>query len=294
MRRGYTLVEILVVIVIIAILVAILLPVLSRARGKAYEATCLSNQQQAVKDVLMQVQDNKESFPGALGVEEEQTWRGGMEARLLRCPASNNDGSVKSPCIGFNMYLYGQGYGDVEKPSSAIMTADARFNLLRDKNDVEPKRHGTGYIAGFVDGHAKLIDPATQSVIYGPGEEGNTYYSLCAVNVAVSFTAADAATGKSTGAVEGENLLITNDSGGDLTVKVTVSGGTTPPTKGFNPAKDNLTIHKGMGKGFLLYCYTDDSGEKVDTVFTFGEGSNVVTITVPKPRLPESETPPTP
>lgn len=44
MRRGFTMVEILVVIVIICILVAILLPVLSRARQKAYEATCLSNQ----------------------------------------------------------------------------------------------------------------------------------------------------------------------------------------------------------------------------------------------------------
>ncbi|NLO07304.1 MAG: DUF1559 domain-containing protein [candidate division WS1 bacterium] len=62
-RRGFTLIELLVVIAIIAILAAILFPVFARAREKARQSSCLSNQKQIMLAILAYVQDYDERFP---------------------------------------------------------------------------------------------------------------------------------------------------------------------------------------------------------------------------------------
>ncbi len=59
-RRGFTLIELLVVIAIIAILAAILFPVFARAREKARQASCLSNEKQLCLAVLQYAQDYDE------------------------------------------------------------------------------------------------------------------------------------------------------------------------------------------------------------------------------------------
>src|SRR5438046_2864105 len=62
-RRGFTLVELLVVIGIIAVLVSILLPAMQKAREQAYRVACGSNLHQAYLGLLMYAKDNGNWLP---------------------------------------------------------------------------------------------------------------------------------------------------------------------------------------------------------------------------------------
>jgi len=62
-RKGFTLVELLVVVAIIVILAGILYPVFAATRRAAYNASCLSNLKQIGLAVNMYVQDYDEMFP---------------------------------------------------------------------------------------------------------------------------------------------------------------------------------------------------------------------------------------
>jgi prepilin-type N-terminal cleavage/methylation domain-containing protein/prepilin-type processing-associated H-X9-DG protein len=64
LRRAFTLIELLVVIAIIAILAALLLPALQRAKQKALQATCLSNQKQLVLSLQMYAHDYNDAIVG--------------------------------------------------------------------------------------------------------------------------------------------------------------------------------------------------------------------------------------
>ena len=61
-RFGFTLIELLVVIAIIAILAAILFPVFSKAREKARQASCQSNEKQIALGILQYTQDYDETM----------------------------------------------------------------------------------------------------------------------------------------------------------------------------------------------------------------------------------------
>lgn len=71
-RKGFTLIELLVVIAIIAILAAILFPVFAKAREKARQTSCISNEKQIMLGMKMYVQDYDELFPAQPGDSNSQ------------------------------------------------------------------------------------------------------------------------------------------------------------------------------------------------------------------------------
>jgi prepilin-type N-terminal cleavage/methylation domain-containing protein/prepilin-type processing-associated H-X9-DG protein len=62
-RRGFTLIELLVVIAIIAILAGLLFPVFAKARERARQTACLSNQRQLMLALTMYAMDNDSKLP---------------------------------------------------------------------------------------------------------------------------------------------------------------------------------------------------------------------------------------
>lgn len=73
-KQGFTLIELLVVIAIIAILAAILFPVFARAREKAREITCISNEKQLGLGFMQYFQDYDDSPPFFRAMSSGADW----------------------------------------------------------------------------------------------------------------------------------------------------------------------------------------------------------------------------
>ena len=149
---GFTLVELMVVIAILAILMYILSPMLSKAREKARQATCLSNQRQIVMAITMEVKGANDRFPAS-----GEVWSViKLKSDILICPTSDE----RENSYGYNAALSDLPMAAITSPTSTIVTGDARHGLpgnIVNTPDEYDRRHNKDFIAGFVDGHVKLI-----------------------------------------------------------------------------------------------------------------------------------------
>ncbi|MEO7715978.1 MAG: DUF1559 domain-containing protein [Capsulimonas sp.] len=99
--KGFTLIELLVVIAIIAILAAILFPVFAKAREKARQISCASNEKQIGLALLQYAQDYDETYPDRSPDDATKTsWRTCITAyvksvKVFSCP-SNPDTNIIS------------------------------------------------------------------------------------------------------------------------------------------------------------------------------------------------------
>jgi len=73
-RKGFTLVELLIVIAIISILLAVGFPIFSRLREKAKQTSCMSNMRQVGMQLIMYLNDKNERFPPYIVGQSSPTW----------------------------------------------------------------------------------------------------------------------------------------------------------------------------------------------------------------------------
>ena len=152
-QKGFTLIELLVVIAIIAILAAILFPVFARAREKARQTTCTSNQRQIAASIQIYCQDHEEMLPGTANVWSNIK----VDPGVLVCPTK---GKSTVNGYGYNyFYLDSLSIGAVSDPSSAVLTidCDSSNNIAKIVSTDVSFRHSNKAIASFLDGHVQTV-----------------------------------------------------------------------------------------------------------------------------------------
>ncbi len=178
-RRGFTLIELLVVIAIIAILASILFPVFSRARAKARQTQCLSNEKQLGLAFTMYSQDYDETTPLMYSSNAAGRFRWQQilqpylrNTQILRCLEKPNEidpysglpmsYGMNSTNDGTYCFWYGVAESAIQDPAGTIILADssggAYYTYWAATAPYEryvDKRHNGGANFLFCDGHAK-------------------------------------------------------------------------------------------------------------------------------------------
>ena len=156
-QKGFTLIELLVVIAIIAILAAILFPVFARAREKARQSTCMSNQRQIAASVQMYCQDHEECLPATATVWQDIK----VDPGVLVCPTLG-----KSTPNGYlyNADIDGVALGNIDDPMKTFISIDGLNsslvplspNVAYYSNQFDA-RHSGKAIVSFADGHVEAL-----------------------------------------------------------------------------------------------------------------------------------------
>lgn len=172
-RRGFTLIELLVVIAIIAILAAILFPVFSKAREKARQTKCTSNQKQLALAIQLFTQENDEKLPGT-------NWTStiNVPGKVFDCPTNANKGSNTSPDYLYlaGSLLSGVSLGELSSVDATTVPVTCDYvqsgsgagyvqnkinppyvNIKKDVLTLVNSCHSGGSIVSFLDGHVSFV-----------------------------------------------------------------------------------------------------------------------------------------
>ncbi|MHB9026557.1 MAG: type II secretion system protein [Armatimonadota bacterium] len=156
-RHGFTLVEIMVVIAITTLLAGMLFVVFAKAREKARQTVCLSNQRQIGMALLMAAQDRGEVLPDA-GEWQEVVNAYGVTSKLWDCPSNSAQGTASAPDYAYNGAVAGRSLGSIHDERQTFLTADSRptVSVAESADDLDD-RHSGRLVASFADGHAALV-----------------------------------------------------------------------------------------------------------------------------------------
>jgi prepilin-type N-terminal cleavage/methylation domain-containing protein len=149
--RGFTLIELLITIAVIAILAALLFPVLSRAREKARESSCLNHQRQVIQGLHLWAQDHNERLP-----DTDTIWESlNLSPGTFVCPSKGGgvNGLVYNSLVAdktlaaFRTPEYVQVIGDGGPKTSSIWP-----NIAVIDSDFD-RRHSKRFVLACLDGH---------------------------------------------------------------------------------------------------------------------------------------------
>lgn len=150
-RTGFTLIELLVVIAVIAILASILFPVVTKAKDKARQSTCMSNLKQVAMGMSMYTEDFEGRFCPAIKTDFLQ-WYTDSTSTIVTDP--NLPGSHFKTSIGFGLAHY---FTWMDYISSNVKD----WHMFTCPSQSTPELAGYGYnaaISGYARGMYKGTD----------------------------------------------------------------------------------------------------------------------------------------
>jgi prepilin-type N-terminal cleavage/methylation domain-containing protein len=168
-NRGFTLIELLVVIAIIAILAAILFPVFAKAREKARQTNCLSNQRQIALGIAMYTQDNSEQMPMSANIWSVINVTGKVLTDL--------DAQTIANGYVYNNLVSGLSLQQLGSPEATCVTCDGQHTVTTTQPNANVAytfgdlafRHNSEIIASYADGHVLISStcPIWQYLVVG-------------------------------------------------------------------------------------------------------------------------------